>query len=96
MTPLNASNFVSDMPCIIHFWSSWCGPCITQDEILKKLEIDLPNIRFGKINCEENIDLMANFDIITVPTIIFYKDGKQVKRLVGLQEENVLREMIKI
>ncbi len=96
MTPLNANNFIAGTaPCVIHFWSSWCGPCITQEEILKKLEVEMPHVRFGKVNCEENPDVSSNCDIITVPTIILYKNGNPVKRLAGLQEENVIREMIK-
>lgn len=97
MISLNAENFVGDAaPCVVHFWAAWCGPsCVNQEAILTKLEGEIPNVRFGKLNCDENPDIAADCDIIAVPTLIFYKGGKPVKRLVGLQEEGALREVIK-
>lgn len=97
MISLTAENFVGgSAPCVVHFWAAWCGPsCTNQEEILKKLEAETPNVRFGKLNCDENPDIAADCEVIAVPTLIFYKDGKPVKRLVGLQDESVLREVIR-
>jgi thioredoxin 1 len=97
VTSLTADNFLGGAtPCVVHFWAAWCGvSCVIQEQILRTLEEENPHLRFGKLNCDENPDVAADCDIIAIPTLIFYKDGKPVKRLVGLQEESALREIIK-
>jgi thioredoxin 1 len=95
VTSLNSENFakeVKDAPSVILFWTAWCGPCFSQEDDLGKLEGLFPAVRFRKVNCEENPDLSS--DISAVPTLVFYKNGKPTKRLVGLQDPELLKETI--
>lgn len=98
ISSLNHSKFVSEVegggPCVILFWTAWSGPCIRQENDLSEMAGDFPGVGFRKVNCEENPDLSADCDIIVVPTTVFYKEGRPTKRLVGLQEVNVIRETI--
>ena len=77
---------------LVDFYATWCRPCHAMASILEKISNENGFI-VGKINIDENSQTTENFKIGALPTLIFFKKGKEIKRLVGVQSEQVLLEV---
>ena len=94
---ITSENFESlkkgDLPLVVDFWATWCGPCRMIAPIVAKLAEKYDGkIVVGKCDVEENDDLAAEFGIRNIPTILFFKDGEVVDKMVGAQSEAKLEE----
>lgn len=88
----------SGKPVVIDFWATWCGPCQRMTPIVEELaEQYKDSAVIGKYNIEEENDLTTEFRIMSIPTILFFKNGEQVRdlRLAGAQPKEKLEEQIK-
>jgi thioredoxin 1 len=79
---------------IVDFWADWCMPCKMQLPTLTKLSNEMPNVTFIKANVEENVELATSYKIVSIPSLLIFKNGKLLTTLVGLQQENKLREAL--
>jgi thioredoxin 1 len=68
---------------LIDFWAPWCGPCRRIGPIVEQLATEMPNVRFGKLNTDENQATAAKNGVMSIPTLMIYKDGKKVDQIVG-------------
>ena len=85
-----------NQPFVIDFWATWCGPCRLVAPIISELaEAYEGKVIVGKCDVEENEDLAAEFGIRNIPTILFFKNGEVVDKLVGAQAKPKLEEKIK-
>ena len=100
LTDLNDDNFPAevleaDMPVMVDFYATWCGPCKTLTPIVEKLAGEYEGrLKVGKINIDEAPQTPVQFAVRAVPTIVFFKDGQAVNTMVGLKRESELRSQI--
>ena len=88
-----ASLKAGDLPLVVDFWATWCGPCRMIAPIIEELAADFDGqIVVGKCDVEENDDLAAEFGIRNIPTILFFKDGVVVDKLVGAVSKAKIEE----
>ena len=84
----------SEKPVLVDFYADWCGPCNMMAPIIEELASDLQGkARVGKINVDENQNLAMEYNVMSIPTLIIFKEGKEVKRMVGVRsKEELIRE----
>lgn len=80
---------------IVDFWATWCGPCKMQGALIEqKIVPEHPEIEVLKVNVDEEPGLAAKFGIMSIPTLILYKDGRLVEQIVGLTKpEEILAKL---
>ncbi len=97
LTDENVKDIIaSGKPVVIDFWATWCGPCMGMAPIIDKLAEEYADrVVIGKYNVDEEGDLSTEYRIMSLPTLLFFKDGKKTDiRLAGSQTEATLRARI--
>ena len=91
----NFEDIINKGVSLVDFWAEWCGPCRMQGPIIEKLAEKLGDkLNICKLNVDVSAAISQKYNITSIPTIIFYKDGLVIKKLVGLQDENALQSAI--
>ena len=95
---LNKDNFeksIANGVALVDFWAEWCGPCKVQLPIIEEFSSEMEGkATIGKVNVDEELELAQSFGIQSIPTLILFKDGKPVKKLVGLHSKESLYEEV--
>ena len=89
---------VKDAPvAMVDFWASWCGPCKMMGPVVEKLAEEYDGkALIGKVNVDDEMDLAQKFGIMSIPTIIFFKNGEETDRKVGSVPAGELRKLLDI
>lgn len=86
----------SDRLVLVDYWADWCAPCRAMGPVLEELDRAFEGrLRICKVNIDENPRLALANRIVSIPTLCLYQDGKVVKRMVGLQEPEEMKEIIR-
>lgn len=97
MIDLTAADFdhqIEDSPTLVDFWAPWCQPCRMLAPVLDKVSKDFPCVCVAKVNTDDNQALAARFGVSALPTIVAFRDGKEIGRLVGLANEDSIRKVL--
>ena len=78
---------------MVDVWAPWCGPCRTLTPIIEKVSEE-KSVKLLKVNADESGDLATSFGVRGIPTVIFFKDGQEVDRVVGLKQATTYNEII--
>lgn len=85
---------ISSGTVLVDFWATWCGPCRMLAPILEQLEAENSDIKICKVNVDEQPELSKRFGVLSIPTLILFKDGKQADKSVGLIDLDSLKEFV--
>lgn len=84
----------SDKPVLLDFWASWCGPCQMVGPILEEIAAERPDIKVGKVNVDNEMELAGKFRVISIPMLVVMKDGEIADQKVGAWPKEEILKML--
>ena len=84
----------SDKPVLLDFWAPWCGPCRMVAPVIDKLAEERLDVKFGKVNVDEEPQLAAKFGVVSIPTLVVMDGGAIVNMAVGARPKEMILEML--
>ena len=96
---INTNNFQdevvnSDKPVLLDFWAAWCGPCRMVGPVLEEIGEERSDIKVGKINVDDQPELARQFRIMSIPTLVVFKDGEKVNQATGAKPKSEILAML--
>lgn len=98
---INKENFKTEILenegiTLIDFWAPWCAPCRMLSPIVDQVAEELENIKIGKVNVDDEQELAIQFNVMSIPTLVVLKDGKEIKRSSGFIPKSAVKELLNI
>ncbi|MGN0788467.1 MAG: thioredoxin [Christensenellales bacterium] len=100
VTTITKENFDKEVlqasvPVLVDFWASWCGPCRMLSPIVDEIAEQYTGLKVCKVNVDEQEELAIKFGVMSIPTLIVFKDGDMAARSVGVKSKEAILEMLK-
>ena len=97
---LTAENFQQEVldakeTVLVDFWAGWCGPCRMLSPVVDEVAAEVPGLKVGKVNVDEQQALAGRFDIMSIPTLLVFKGGKAVNQSVGVVPKQSILDLVK-
>ncbi len=97
MIEINSENFEQETSTgivVVDFWASWCGPCVALAPVLNELSEKNKDVKVVKLNIDENPNISDKFNISSIPSVLFFKQGKIEDRTVGFKSLKTFQEIL--
>ena len=97
MIELKSNNFDAEIAngvTVVDFWAPWCGPCRMLTPTIEELSTEMTNVKFAKLNVDEAQDVAINYSVMSIPTIIIFKDGKAMESTIGVLPKATIKSKI--
>lgn len=82
----------SEKPFLLDFWATWCGPCMRQGPIVEELAEE--GYAVGKVDVDQNMELAQEYQVMSIPTLLVFRNGEVIHRLVGLTDKEDLKKLL--
>ncbi len=88
----------SDIPVVVDFWATWCQPCLKITPILEELSVEYDGkVKFGKLNIEDHQNVATKYGVLSIPTLLVFKDGEIKMQIVGLQpKKKIIKKLSEV
>jgi thioredoxin 1 len=98
---LNNENFEAevlkaDLPVLVDFWAPWCGHCRMLSPLVDQIAGEVTNAKICKVDVDENPELSEKYGVMSIPTLIVFKNGSAVQRTVGARPKNAIIDMLNV
>ncbi|MEZ3433974.1 MAG: thioredoxin [Lachnospiraceae bacterium] len=84
----------SKVPVLVDFWATWCGPCQMVGPVIEEIAGEVTGAKIGKVDVDKESELARQYKVMSIPTLILFKDGQAVKREVGAKPKNEILDML--